>query len=342
MGCGGSEEGDDEQGGVTVEEHHDAPAPQPERCYVRLYVEREAEKDLVVQTCWCEPEMLLVGLLDEAIALAGWEGKAWEDVGLAVAGLSSPLDMVTVNHSLSFHAPQFKQASLKDGAWGLHVYAFLNTDAEAAADALKFASDCPSATPAVATEKELSRRAGQLQVRVFAAVPADPADESFGGEGKPAEDCSEPGKTIVYEAKLWATGKVLVGAIIDAANTALSKVTGGLTFGAAETVTSYVLGDGGDQEHPLLDFEPSDEVEDLDGFEELVKASPPRELQFIIYNKVEEAKPACQVTNFWGAPAMMAKYQEQAADLADRIAPEHTVVYEVPDWVALIQAVLAR
>lgn len=154
---------------------------------------------------------------------------------------------------------------------------------------------------------------------------------------------------MVYEVKLWATGKVLVGAIIDAANTAFGAKEvkfGGESvkfgwgkdcgeLGPEATVTSYVLGDFGDQD--LLKFERSDEIEDVDGFDENQD-----NLQFIIYNAAEETKPACDLNNFWADAAMLKKYRCNAdnthANIGERVKPANVIEYLVSDWPALMAA----
>lgn len=350
MGCGGSEENAEED--VQVEQVDEspapsqasapapapsgvdtsapassgvdtnAPAPAEESSAVRLINVELYVQDSSESFCGCiyrcKPEMLFVGLLDHAKKLANWE-REWEDIGIALPGVTEPLDMITVNSPLSRYAPQNPEESM-------YVYAYLN-DAVTAQQAAGVAKSLPVPLEKPMQEEELDHRAGQLQVRVFAAVPKS-VDVSSKG---PIEEAN----TTLYQVKLWVTRKVVVGAIVDVANKALSKAANGAVFGKEEGVCSYFLGEDSlglpdSPKPPHLDFELSDEIEDLEGFKEHSS-----DLQFIVYNRGESE---CNVENFWGSPAMVQRYQKEKVDFGSSVAAQHDVSYEVEDWAPLIAA----
>jgi len=330
MGCGGSEEGEQgEEHSVVVEEEQkeDLHAHQIQ---IELYIKND-ENAFVKQSLWCEPEMLFLGLVEQAIGMGGWaKDVELASVELALPGLDEPLNMITANHSLSYYNAKFKEKSC-------NVYAYLKDSTEFK-DAQKLVTELPgSIQPKLLPELELHRRTAQFQVRVFAAVPACPDDEHF-GKSEACDHCVEDGKATVYEAKLWATNKVVVGAIVDAANTAISKLTNGVSFGGGDnTVVSYILGvDKPDEEGDdvLLGFEMCDEIEDVDGFE----ANKPN-LQFVVYNEATEGAPACDAKNYWGVESMLHTYfikHKPTKDMRDRVTAGHSVEFEVPNWPELI------
>eukprot|EP00658_Telonema_sp_P-2_P058067 TRINITY_DN464_c0_g1_i1.p2 TRINITY_DN464_c0_g1~~TRINITY_DN464_c0_g1_i1.p2 ORF type:complete len:346 (-),score=104.56 TRINITY_DN464_c0_g1_i1:362-1399(-) len=342
MGCGGSEENDTPED-VVVDVHDDddqeeAQNPRAHLIPVQLFIEQAGGDGYSKQICWCEPEMLWAGLLEHGIQSRNSEEDCWEDFEVAVAGAGSPLNMITINHTIGRFAANFKSADFGGFVYKT-VCAYLypkgdGKDKGIADEAVKFASELPGNVKDAQElpDVDLEKRLGQLQVCVYAAVPVDPNDEAF-TKDVTSEHCVERESTTVYCVKMWATRKVVVGAFVDAGNAALSKFVN-VKFGCGEAVTSYALGHPGGEDHPLLDFEVSDEIEDLDFFEEAQDR-----LHFVIYNHAEDGKASCDVKNFWGNRSMIEEYRDKKQDLAKALVKaEHNVTFDAPDWPALIEA----
>jgi hypothetical protein len=233
----------------------------------------------------------------------------------------------------------------KSKSWNRAVLVFNRTDNKkdcfdlnddqnkAAAEAVKGLPGSAGALQESAEHKDLGLKEGQLQVKVFAAVPAKADGEEFAANGS---GCHEEASTVLYQVNFWATRKNIVGAIRDAANEGLTHLIPGADF---KMVTSYVLGekpepDEPNPEHTLLNFEASDEIEDLDGFEEHMNR-----LSFVVYNEAED-KPACNLQNFWALEPMMTLYDdphghESRKDISERVSKDHVIEHEVSDWVKM-------
>jgi len=283
----------------------------------------------------------------------GKDKKSREDIELAVRGQTTVVDMITANHTIEHYSEGAGGAKLQ-----CSVYAYLKGSKEDSDLGIQFVSGLPGTAQSLTNtvenpERELDTYAGQIRMSVFAALPASENDEHF-CKNESNEHCVQDEHTVVYQVQLWITGKVLVGAIIDAANEAFksgfsTKIFSGSydatnppkfgwgkdcgELGPEATVTSYVLGDFGEDD--LLKFERSDEIEDVDGYDENLD-----NLQFIVYNAVEDGKPSCDLGNFWADAQMMKKYRckddGSHVSISERVQKNNVMEYYVPDWPQLM------
>jgi len=338
MGCSGSEE-QAEGDVVIIDEEFDGAESESDskhknKIRIDLYVEESDGSSFAKQTVWCDQKMLFIGLIPTAIGLGQkhfkWSAKAddiWQKVTM-VAKVDGKAIMPDKHQSLE---------SLKEfqsNSWNKAVLVYQNAKANEGLneEVNKAAAETVGTIPGSAQikdegEKELDLRAGQMKLKVFAAVPAEADDENFkkGGAGSPDESA-----TVMYAVNFWATRKVIVEAVKDAANQGLHHLIPGADF---KHVTSYALGDKEhpSTEHPLLDFEISDEIEDLDGFEH----DPSWEAHtFILYNE-EEDMVSCGLSNFWASVPMMNEYDHGYAgkkDVSHRVAKANTIDHDVENW----------
>jgi len=342
MGCGGSEE--QEQEAVHVEDEDDCDDG---KVGIDLYIEKaNASGSFAKQTVMCDPKMLFIGLIPTAITLGqehgGWNPKAHE--------LWEKITMITSADGAAVfpdrHATLDSLAACKSPGWNNAILVFNRTDNKKDCCDLndeenKCAAETVAGLPGSAgdvtecDQKDLGIKEGQLQVQVFAAVPAKADGEEFAAAGS---GCPEEGSTVMYQVNFWTTRKIIVGAIRDAANEGFHHLIPGADF---KMVTSYVLGEKPEVNKPtpgytLLNFEASDEIEDLDGFEEHMDR-----LSFMVYNEAED-KPACNLHNFWALEPMMTEYDDVHGHAADskkcithRVPKANCIEHEVTDWVKL-------
>jgi len=333
MGCAASEvcAGNEEQVSTPTGNEQVAERPQKK---IDLYVEKKdqhGKSSFAKQSCWCEPQMLFLGLYPTAISLGkkfcGWTDKdsPWEHLHAVISDQGQT--SFPNSHQTISSLPACTDSGWNSCVWIYKSKSAPSQDNSNVSEGIKELCDNPSGEWG-ASEVVLDSLEGQLKVTVVCAVPTTPNDPRFTGEG---EGTHEPDATTMYEASFWTTKKCIVEAVKDVANEAMKHLAPGIQL---DKVTSYVLGDK-DREfdgHPLLEFEGLDEIEDLDGFDEHLD-----NLQFILYSEPVDGKTSCGTNNFWALQQMMETYDNSKADVVTRVREDNKTFHDVENWPKVLQ-----